>query len=140
MRHCGQGIFGIGLVIKNGGVQIDVEKNLASRKKMGDGVKVCRKCVLKDSALNGCLTSGLGPEFVGGVTVGSTARGSEYSHPLRLSTYSLTNPPYWFPPRTARHQHSWEAITIHNGYSLKMRPVSIVSSDGYHRRVVLEEY
>jgi hypothetical protein len=94
MRHCGQGIFGIGFVIKNGSVQIDVEKNLASRKKMGDGVKVCGKGVLKDSALNGCFTSGLGPEFVGGITVGSTARGSEYNYPPRLSTHSLTNPPY----------------------------------------------
>jgi hypothetical protein len=83
MRHRGQGIFSIGLVIKNGGVQIDVEKNLASRKKMGDGVKVCGKGVLEDSALNGRLTSSLGPEFVGGIAVGSTARGSEYNYLLR---------------------------------------------------------
>jgi hypothetical protein len=106
---------------------------------MGDRVKVCGKGVLKDSALDGCFTSSLGPEFVGGITVGSTARGSEYNYPPRVkyslvdeSTILITSKDCTSSALAGSDQSTY-------GYSLKMRPVSIVSSDGYQRRVDLEE-
>jgi len=46
MRHGWEGIFGVGLIIKDGGVQVDIEKNLPGREEVGDGVKVCWQSIL----------------------------------------------------------------------------------------------
>jgi hypothetical protein len=42
---------------------------------MGDGIKICGEGVLEDGALDWGFASGFGPELVGGIAVGGTARG-----------------------------------------------------------------
>jgi len=71
MGNGGEWVFGICLVVENGGVQVDIKQNLTGREEMSDGIQICWECVFQDGALNGGFTCCFWPELIGGIAVGS---------------------------------------------------------------------
>lgn len=53
MRNTWKRVLGVCLVVEDSGVQVDVEKDLACGKEMGDGVQVCGESCFEDGALDG---------------------------------------------------------------------------------------